>query len=123
MKWFENGTEFEGTPAEYLELHGNGGQATQQARKQRVLLNPVHGRAVRCTGSAGSRDFVNAKEAWQYVVGLTGLDVSYSTFCKAAAMRQPIGGVQVEYTQPPRGSRADGAKEPAAAEGQNGGEV
>ena len=50
MKWFENGTEFEGTPAEYLELHGNGGQAGQQARKQRVLLNPIHG--ARCGAPA-----------------------------------------------------------------------
>lgn len=123
MKWFENGTEFEGTPAEYLELHGNGVQAGQQARKQRVLLNPIHGRAVRCTGSAGSREFVNAKEAWQYVVGLTGVDVSYSTFCKAATARQAIGTVTVEYTQPPRANKADGGLPPAPAEGQNAGEI
>lgn len=102
MKWYENGTEFEGTPAEYLELHGNGVQAGQQARKQRVLLKPMHGRAVRCTGSTGTRDFISAKEAWRYVAGLTGVDVSYSTFCKAVADRQTINGVQVEFLTTPK---------------------
>ena len=39
------------------------------------------------------------------MVDVTGIQLGYSSFCKAAADGQQIGGITVQYTQPPRCGR------------------
>lgn len=102
MKWYENGIVFNGTPAEFAELHSilaNAATpvAAEQCRKQRVIIQPMHGRGCTITAPNGeSTDFVSVVVAWRYFVAETGVNVSYAAFHNAACNKSEISGYKLD---------------------------
>ena len=111
MKWSMNGVEFDGTPAEYMQvqvlLHG-GTQTAKQVMDRR-------GHAVRMTGSAGHEDFKNAALAHAKFQELTGRPIAYSTFAKLCKDKAVVDGIKLEFLS---GGMKDGFAPKDADEGQ-----
>ena len=93
MKWSMDGVEFDGTPAEYMQvqmlLHG-GAQTAKPVMDRK-------GHAVRMTGSAGYEDFKNAAMAHAKFQELTGRPIAYSTFAKLCKEKAEVDGIKVEF--------------------------
>lgn len=74
MKWTENGVSFEGTPAEYKELHADG--------FQQIPTRTRSGRHVTVYDNDASRCFDSVKNAAEWISQQTGRYVSASALGK-----------------------------------------